>query len=84
MSIVTRWFLFIVPILAILWIPAILQLTTYPNAEVSDHWQVKIIDFTVTNRFGGLLYFGGLSGYLSFGLVSNCLALVIFAELITL
>jgi len=43
-SIVTRWFLFIVPILAVLWIPAILQLTTYPNAEV---WGVNLLWWSI-------------------------------------
>jgi hypothetical protein len=33
-SIVTRWIIFIVPILAILWIPGILSLTSFPNANV--------------------------------------------------
>lgn len=34
-SIITRWILFIVPILALLWIPGILSLTLYPKANVS-------------------------------------------------
>ncbi len=34
-SIVSRWILFILPIMTILWIPGILQLTTFPNAAVS-------------------------------------------------
>ena len=33
-SIITRWFLFIVPLLAILWIPGILAVTLFPNAKV--------------------------------------------------
>lgn len=33
-SIVTRWIIFIIPILSILWIPGILSLTTFPNANV--------------------------------------------------
>ena len=33
-SIVTRWFLFIVPVLALFWIPGILGITTFPNATV--------------------------------------------------
>ncbi|KAI0779722.1 Mechanosensitive ion channel-domain-containing protein [Fomes fomentarius] len=33
-SIVTRWTIFILPIVAILWIPAILQFTRFPNAKV--------------------------------------------------
>jgi hypothetical protein len=35
-SIVTRWFLFIVPILGVLWIPGILSLTKFPHANVSN------------------------------------------------
>ncbi|TFL04521.1 Mechanosensitive ion channel-domain-containing protein [Pterulicium gracile] len=34
-SIVTRWILFIIPVLAILWIPGIVQLTTFPDAEMA-------------------------------------------------
>lgn len=34
-SIITRWTLFIVPMAGLLWIPGILQLTTFPNAAVS-------------------------------------------------
>jgi hypothetical protein len=33
-SIVTRWIIFIVPVLGLLWIPGILSLTTYPKANV--------------------------------------------------
>lgn len=36
-SIITRWILFIVPMLGILWIPGILSLTAYPNANVSPN-----------------------------------------------
>lgn len=43
-SIVTRWFLFIVPVMAILWIPAILQFTTFPNGEV---WGVKLLWWSI-------------------------------------
>lgn len=35
-SIVTRWILFIVPMLGILWIPGILSLTKFPHANVSN------------------------------------------------
>ena len=35
-SIVTRWTLFIVPILIIVWIPGILAVTVSPNGEVSS------------------------------------------------
>lgn len=37
LSIVTRWFLYIVPVLAILWIPGIVQLTAVPTANI---WSV--------------------------------------------
>ncbi|KAJ4467895.1 Mechanosensitive ion channel-domain-containing protein [Lentinula edodes] len=43
-SIVTRWFLFIVPPLALLWIPGILGLTTFPNATV---WGVKLMWWSI-------------------------------------
>ncbi|GLB37046.1 putative mechanosensitive ion channel [Lyophyllum shimeji] len=43
-SIVTRWLLFIVPVLGILWIPGILNLTTFPNAKV---WGVKLIFWSI-------------------------------------
>ncbi|KDQ51186.1 hypothetical protein JAAARDRAFT_41454 [Jaapia argillacea MUCL 33604] len=39
-SIVTRWLLFIIPVLAILWIPGILGLTSFPNAKV---WGVPLM-----------------------------------------
>ncbi|KAJ4483406.1 Mechanosensitive ion channel-domain-containing protein [Lentinula aciculospora] len=43
-SIVTRWFLFIVPPLALLWIPGILGLTTFPDATV---WGVKLMWWSI-------------------------------------
>ncbi|KAI3618916.1 serine threonine protein kinase [Moniliophthora roreri] len=43
-SIVTRWFLFIIPVMGILWIPAILQFTTYPNGEI---WGVKLLWWSI-------------------------------------
>ncbi|KDQ53484.1 hypothetical protein JAAARDRAFT_209850 [Jaapia argillacea MUCL 33604] len=43
-SIVTRWILFIVPVMAILWIPGILGLTTFPHAEV---WGVKLLWWSI-------------------------------------
>ncbi|KAF8629659.1 hypothetical protein AX17_005598 [Amanita inopinata Kibby_2008] len=43
-SIVTRWTLFIVPVLGILWIPGILGITTFPNATV---WGVKLIWWSI-------------------------------------
>ncbi|RXW21641.1 hypothetical protein EST38_g4203 [Candolleomyces aberdarensis] len=51
-SIVTRWFLFIVPVLGILWIPGILGVTTFPNAKI---WGVKLIWWSIwlTVLWGG-------------------------------
>ncbi|KAG7098557.1 hypothetical protein E1B28_000491 [Marasmius oreades] len=43
-SIVTRWFLFIIPVMGIIWIPAILQFTTYPNGEI---WAVKLLWWSI-------------------------------------
>lgn len=43
-SIVSRWILFILPIMTILWIPGILQLTTFPNAAV---WGVKLLWWSI-------------------------------------
>ncbi|PPQ67301.1 hypothetical protein CVT25_005885 [Psilocybe cyanescens] len=43
-SIVTRWILFIVPILGIIWIPGILNLTTFPNAKV---WGIKLLWWSI-------------------------------------
>ncbi|KAF9012331.1 hypothetical protein BDQ17DRAFT_1232693 [Cyathus striatus] len=43
-SIVTRWFIFIVPFLGVLWIPGILSLTSFPNAQV---WGVKLLWWSV-------------------------------------
>lgn len=36
-SIVTRWILFIVPVMAIVWIPGILGFTAFPDGRVSYH-----------------------------------------------
>ncbi|XP_006461100.1 hypothetical protein AGABI2DRAFT_204597, partial [Agaricus bisporus var. bisporus H97] len=43
-SIITRWILFIVPMLGILWIPGILSLTVYPNANI---WGVKLLWWSI-------------------------------------
>ncbi|KII92920.1 hypothetical protein PLICRDRAFT_103857 [Plicaturopsis crispa FD-325 SS-3] len=43
-SIVTRWILFIVPVLAIVWIPGILGLTRFPKANV---WGVKLLFWSI-------------------------------------
>ncbi|CCM01460.1 uncharacterized protein FIBRA_03513 [Fibroporia radiculosa] len=43
-SIVTRWTLFIVPFLGLLWIPGILGLTSYKNSTI---WGVKLIWWSI-------------------------------------
>ncbi|EMD37930.1 hypothetical protein CERSUDRAFT_49967 [Gelatoporia subvermispora B] len=43
-SIVTRWFLFIIPVLGLLWIPGILGFTKYPNATI---WAVKLLWWSI-------------------------------------
>ncbi|CAE6448905.1 unnamed protein product [Rhizoctonia solani] len=48
LSIVTRWFLYIVPVAALLWIPGILQITTFHDAHIwSVHLKWWSIWFTV-------------------------------------
>ncbi|KAG8685940.1 hypothetical protein FRC11_009802 [Ceratobasidium sp. 423] len=39
LSIVTRWFLYVVPVVALLWIPGILQITTFHNSNI---WGVQL------------------------------------------
>ncbi|KAG6900759.1 hypothetical protein C0993_002183 [Termitomyces sp. T159_Od127] len=43
-SIVTRWFLFVVPVLALLWIPGILSLTVFPQTTI---WDVRLLWWSV-------------------------------------
>lgn len=43
-SIVTRWIIFIVPILGAIWIPGILSITKFPNATV---WEVRLIWWSI-------------------------------------
>ncbi|KAF8161100.1 hypothetical protein B0H34DRAFT_839898 [Crassisporium funariophilum] len=43
-SIVSRWILFIVPVLGIVWIPGILSLTKFPNASI---WGVRLIWWSI-------------------------------------
>ncbi|KZV69518.1 hypothetical protein PENSPDRAFT_676041 [Peniophora sp. CONT] len=43
-SIITRWMLFIIPMAGLLWIPGILQLTTFPNAAI---WGVKLVWWSI-------------------------------------
>jgi hypothetical protein len=50
-SIVTRWTLFIVPVLAIIWIPGILGLT------VSRRGEVRLLSYGLQGRQGKCIYF---------------------------
>nr|VWO97655.1 C6 zinc finger protein [Ganoderma boninense] len=43
-SIVTRWILFIIPVLALLWIPGILGLTKFPDARI---YGVKLLFWSI-------------------------------------
>ncbi|KAF5393511.1 hypothetical protein D9757_000597 [Collybiopsis confluens] len=43
-SVATRWFLFITPVLALLWIPGIVGLTSFPKATI---WGVKLIWWSI-------------------------------------
>ncbi|KAH9920051.1 Mechanosensitive ion channel-domain-containing protein [Fomitopsis serialis] len=43
-SIITRWFLYIIPVLGMLWIPGILSFTAYPNATV---WGVRLLWWSI-------------------------------------
>ncbi|GMK54215.1 hypothetical protein CspeluHIS016_0108010 [Cutaneotrichosporon spelunceum] len=43
-SIVVRWALYIIPVLALLWIPGILGVTAYPNSHI---WGVKLLWWSI-------------------------------------
>ncbi|KAF9654005.1 hypothetical protein BDM02DRAFT_3086356 [Thelephora ganbajun] len=43
-SIVTRWIIFIVPVLAILWIPGILHFTAYPDGNI---WGIGLLWWSI-------------------------------------
>ncbi|KAJ3575123.1 hypothetical protein NP233_g1300 [Leucocoprinus birnbaumii] len=43
-SIVTRWIIFIIPVLGLLWIPGILSLTVFPNANI---WGTRLIWWSI-------------------------------------
>ncbi|EPQ57543.1 hypothetical protein GLOTRDRAFT_74415 [Gloeophyllum trabeum ATCC 11539] len=43
-SIVTRWAIFILPVMALVWIPGILGLTTFPHAEI---WGVRLVFWSI-------------------------------------
>jgi hypothetical protein len=66
-SIVTRWIIFIVPVLGLLWIPGILSLTTYPKANVGVTVLFKSGQTNFVVRSGMLDYCGGVYGYPSAG-----------------
>jgi hypothetical protein len=55
-SIVTRWTLFIVPILIFIWIPGILSFTASPRGQVDptfEHFQILGNSFSFLARYGG-------------------------------
>lgn len=43
-SIITRWIIFIIPVLGLLWIPGILSLTVFPKANI---WGTKLIWWSI-------------------------------------
>ncbi|KAH9832221.1 Mechanosensitive ion channel-domain-containing protein [Rhodofomes roseus] len=43
-SIITRWLIYIIPVLGLLWIPGILSFTAYPNATV---WGVRLLWWSI-------------------------------------
>ena len=55
--------LYILPVLALLWIPGIVGLTAEPNATV---WEVQLVSYKPVLADSSS---GGLSGFLSFGAV---------------
>ncbi|KAF8658295.1 hypothetical protein AX16_002066 [Volvariella volvacea WC 439] len=61
-SIITRWFLFIVPVLALLWIPGIVGLTTFPEAKI---WGVNLLWWSIWLT----VVWGGWWGALAFSLI---------------
>lgn len=71
-SIVTRWFLFIVPVMGIIWIPGILQLAgTYPNGTVCFLLSFSYpLSFNGRLRYGASSFCGGVSGSALCGEVS--------------
>ncbi|KAF9793059.1 Mechanosensitive ion channel-domain-containing protein [Thelephora terrestris] len=43
-SIITRWIIFIVPVLAILWVPGILHFTAFPNGNI---WAIGLLWWSI-------------------------------------
>ncbi|KAF8577750.1 hypothetical protein K439DRAFT_1417934 [Ramaria rubella] len=60
-SILTRWFVFITPVLGLLWIPGILGLTAFPATQI---WGVKLIWWSIWFSVA----WGGWWGTLAFAL----------------
>jgi len=54
-SIVTRWILFIVPMLGIIWIPGILSLTKFPKANVSNPLSLLLAEELIRVFLPGLV-----------------------------
>jgi small-conductance mechanosensitive channel len=57
-SIITRWFLFIVPVLGILWIPGILSITIFPNANI---WGTKLLWWSIWLSVGWVGWWASLA-----------------------
>ncbi|KAI0035878.1 hypothetical protein K488DRAFT_42300 [Vararia minispora EC-137] len=57
-SIVTRWFLFIVPPACLLWVPGILGLTKFPDATI---WSVKLVWWSVWLSVAWVGWWGSLA-----------------------
>ncbi|KAI0633263.1 Mechanosensitive ion channel-domain-containing protein [Trametes polyzona] len=60
-SIVTRWILFIIPVLGLLWIPGILGLTKYPDTTI---WGVKLIYWSIWLSVMWLGWWGALAAFM--------------------
>lgn len=67
-NIIFRWALYIIPFLALLWIPGILGVTAYPEAKV---WGVKLVSDLASNRPALTSSSGGRSGSLWCGVASG-------------
>ncbi|KAI0675104.1 Mechanosensitive ion channel-domain-containing protein [Trametes maxima] len=60
-SIVTRWFLFIVPVLAILWIPGILGFTKFPDTRI---WGIKLLWWSIWLSLAWVGWWVGLAAFM--------------------
>ena len=72
-SIVTRWTLFIIPVLAILWIPGILQFTRFPDGKVRTPLisTTSYRSYYPRRRFTASSSYTGVYGYRWYGLVGG-------------